>query len=91
MKILDYVFNGIFAVELVTKCISLGFVLDYGSYMRESWNKLDFVIVFFSIIDMSLEGSSFGFVKIVRLLRILRPLRFISHNPSLKNLVNCLL
>lgn len=32
-----------------------------------------------------------GFIKIVRMLRILRPLRFISHNPSMKILVNSLL
>ena len=76
---------------MAVKCVSLGSIWDFGSYMTESWNQLDFVIVFFSIVDMSLEGSSFGFVKIVRLLRILRPLRFISHNPNLKNLVNCLL
>jgi hypothetical protein len=29
MKILDYTFNGIFAVELVIKTISKGFILDY--------------------------------------------------------------
>ena len=30
-------------------------------------------------------------MKIVRMLRILKPLRFISNNPSLKVLVNCLM
>jgi len=52
---------------------------------------MDFIIVMFSIIDMSLSGQNLGFIKIVRMLRILRPLRFISNNPSLKILVNCLL
>jgi len=40
---------------------------------------------------MSLTGQNLGFIKIVRMLRILRPLRFISNNPSLKILVNCLM
>ena len=40
---------------------------------------------------MSLSGQNLGFLKVVRMLRILRPLRFISHNPSMKILVNCLL
>ena len=52
---------------------------------------MDCIIVMFSIIDMSLSGQNLGFIKIVRMLRILRPLRFISNNPSLKILVNCLL
>ena len=91
LDILDYTFNAIFIFELIVKVISLGFVLDYETYLRDSWCQMDFIIVMFSIIDMSLSGQNLGFIKIVRMLRILRPLRFISYNPSLKILVNCLL
>ena len=70
---------------------NLGFILDFNSYLRDNWSQLDFIIVFFSIVDMSMAGQDLGFLKIVRMLRILRPLRFISHNPSMKILVNCLL
>jgi len=64
--------------------------MDFNSYLRDTWSQLDFIIVFFSILDMSLAGQNLGFLKIVRMLRILRPLRFITHNPSMKALVNCL-
>ena len=91
MNIVDLVFNGIFIIEMVVKVISLGFVLELNSYLRNTWNQLDFLIVVFSIVDMSLQGQDLAFLKIVRMLRILRPLRFISHNPSMKILVNSLI
>ena len=34
-----------FILEALTKCISFGFIQDDGSYLRESWNQLDFFIV----------------------------------------------
>jgi hypothetical protein len=91
LDVIDLIFNAIFIFEMIVKVISLGFVLDFNSYLRDTWSQLDFIIVFFSIIDMALSGQNLGFLKIVRMLRILRPLRFISHNPSMKILVNCLL
>lgn len=53
---LDLTFNGIFIFELFVKVIALGLIVDYESYLRDSWSQLDFVIVFFSIIDMALTG-----------------------------------
>jgi hypothetical protein len=91
LDVIDLIFNAIFIFEMIVKVISLGFVFDFNSYLRDTWSQLDFIIVFFSIIDMALSGQNLGFLKIVRMLRILRPLRFISHNPSMKILVNCLL
>ena len=38
-----------------------------------------------------MTGKSLGFIKIIRLLRILRPLRFISHNKAMKMIVSALL
>ena len=40
---------------------------------------------------MSFEGINLSFIKILRLLRTLRPLRFISHNLSMKLVVTALL
>jgi len=36
----------------------MGLILDEGSYLRDLWNVIDFVIVFFSIIDMSLSNTN---------------------------------
>jgi hypothetical protein len=42
---LDDLFNYLFIVELGVKAIAMGFVMDPGSYLRESWNQLDAFIV----------------------------------------------
>ena len=55
--------NSVFISEFVIKAISQGFILDDNSYLRDSWNVLDFSIVVFSIIDMSLPGSDISFLK----------------------------
>jgi hypothetical protein len=40
---------------------------------------------------MSMSEGNLKFIRTIRLLRILRPLKFLSHNPSMRILVNCLL
>lgn len=52
---------------------------------------MDFFIVCSTMIDILVEDVDLGFVKILRLLRTLRPLRFISHNRSMKLVVAALL
>ena len=44
----------LFAFEMIIKIVSLGFIMDNGSYLRESWNILDFGIVSSSLLEMSL-------------------------------------
>ncbi len=87
----DLVFTVMFAIEMVTKILTMGFIMDNGSYLRESWNQLDFFIVVTSLFDLMMTGKSLGFIKVIRLLRILRPLRFISHNQGMKMIVAALL
>ena len=63
LEIIDIMINSVFISEFVIKAISQGFILDDNSYLRDSWNVLDFSIVVFSIIDMSLPGSDISFLK----------------------------
>ena len=66
--------------------------MDKGSYLRDSWDRLDFFIVMSSIIDMAGSGGSeLLVIKLLRMLRVLRPLRFINHNKDLKMVVVALL
>ena len=75
------IFTYLFLIEFVVKVIALGLVMDEGSYLRDSWNMLDFCIVMSSILDIMLAGSEVAALKILRMLRLLRPLRVVSHNP----------
>lgn len=45
LKYLDYVFTGVFTFEMVIKMIDLGLLLHPGSYFRDLWNILDFIVV----------------------------------------------
>ena len=63
----DYIFNIFFAVEMLIKTISLGFVLDRGSYLQDNWNVLDGFIVTTSLIDMSLPSVNISFIKVTTL------------------------
>ena len=87
---LDIVFNSLFNLEATLKIIALGFAMDEGSYLRDSWNRLDFFIVVTSNIDMALTNTDIPALKILRMLRMIRPLRVISHNPALKMIVAAL-
>ena len=93
-KIIDYFFNFCFALEALIKSIALGFIQDEGSFLRESWNQLDFFIVITSFVDMGMSitnaDTEVGALKIIRLLRILRPLRVVSHNQAMKMIVTAL-
>ena len=98
--ILDAIFNIIFFLECLAKVFAMGFTLDEGSYLRDNWNKIDIIIVICSIFDFQnlftkyfttgTGNSSVQFLKVIRLLRTLRPLRFISHNVQLKLIITSL-
>jgi len=98
--IFDVILNIIFIAECIMKILSMGFVMEKGSYLRDSWNKLDFLIVCVSLFDFQIiiskyssdtqSSTNVGFLKVLRMLRILRPLRFISHNVQLKLIINAL-
>jgi hypothetical protein len=87
----DMTFNYLFIIEMCFKLVALGIIMDDGSYLRDTWNQLDFFIVMASVVDMALAKYDIGFVKIMRALRVLRPLRMIAHNPELKMIINALL
>jgi len=42
---LDLVFQILYTIEMVLKISGLGLVMNKGSYLRDSWNILDFIIV----------------------------------------------
>ncbi|KAH9505340.1 hypothetical protein Btru_058406 [Bulinus truncatus] len=46
----DYVFTGVFTIELVLKAIDLGIILHPGSYIRDLWNILDATVVICALV-----------------------------------------
>uniref|UniRef100_A0A8C2KCU6 Voltage-dependent N-type calcium channel subunit alpha n=1 Tax=Cyprinus carpio TaxID=7962 RepID=A0A8C2KCU6_CYPCA len=74
-------FIGIFCFEAGIKIIALGFVFHKGSYLRNGWNVMDFVVVLTGI--LTTLGSQFD-LRTLRAVRVLRPLKLVSGIPSLQ-------
>eukprot|EP01063_Lacrimia_lanifica_P034752 TRINITY_DN6504_c1_g1_i1.p1 TRINITY_DN6504_c1_g1~~TRINITY_DN6504_c1_g1_i1.p1 ORF type:complete len:2507 (+),score=883.60 TRINITY_DN6504_c1_g1_i1:217-7737(+) len=92
--VIDLVLVVCFTTECVMKIIAHGFALHPSSYLRrDGWNVLDFVIVLFSIVALTLSGStSVGRVAdFFRSMRTLRPLRFINKSVGLKMVATALI
>jgi len=60
-------------LETAFKSISCGLVLDNGSYLRESWNQLDFFIVITSIIDAVFKNVNLPIIKVPDYFKSLDP------------------
>lgn len=92
LKIIDYVMTSVFTLEMLTKMISLGiFANGSKSYLRNSWNVLDFIIVLSALLSIAFADLNLNFLKAIRMLRILRPLRLISRNKGLKLAITSLI
>ncbi|XP_076865263.1 voltage-dependent T-type calcium channel subunit alpha-1H isoform X2 [Brachyhypopomus gauderio] len=97
LSISNYVFTVIFVAEMTVKVVALGFYSGKHSYLQSTWNILDGVLVFVSLIDILVLLASSGgnrilvILRVLRLLRTLRPLRVISRAPGLKLVVETLI
>ncbi|XP_069345494.1 voltage-dependent L-type calcium channel subunit alpha-1C isoform X16 [Eulemur rufifrons] len=85
----DYVFTGIFTLEIILKMTAYGAFLHKGSFCRNYFNILDLLVVSVSLISFGIQSSAINVVKILRVLRVLRPLRAINRAKGLKHVVQC--
>jgi hypothetical protein len=77
-----------FVSECLLKIIGMGFILDSGSYLRDGWNWLDFIVVVTSLLT---EVPQMASVSGMRTFRLMRPLRSLTTMPSMKILISTLL
>uniref|UniRef100_A0A7S1GW80 EF-hand domain-containing protein n=1 Tax=Hemiselmis andersenii TaxID=464988 RepID=A0A7S1GW80_HEMAN len=96
LKNIDVFLNIMFLSEAVFKVVSLSF----SEYIKNGWNRLDFMIVTTSLLDWGLtEGLKDANVdltvlkifRIFRIFRALRPLRIIARARGLRILVSTLM
>jgi hypothetical protein len=76
IDVCEAVFLFIFTAEMLIKILAYGFVLNRGSYLRDVWCQLDFVVVTLAWLPI---------------LRALRPLRALKRMPGMPVLVNWIL
>uniref|UniRef100_A0A5F8HDF4 Voltage-dependent N-type calcium channel subunit alpha n=1 Tax=Monodelphis domestica TaxID=13616 RepID=A0A5F8HDF4_MONDO len=91
LKYMDYIFTGVFTFEMVIKMIDLGLLLHPGSYFRDLWNILDFIVVSGALVAFAFsgKGKDISTIKSLRVLRVLRPLKTIKRLPKLKAVFDC--
>jgi hypothetical protein len=75
---------------MIVKIVSMGFICNKGSYLRDPWNILDFVIIASGYMSMFLEGSGVN-LSALRSFRVIRPLRTISSVAGLRVIVSSLI
>ncbi|XP_038649454.1 probable voltage-dependent R-type calcium channel subunit alpha-1E [Scyliorhinus canicula] len=96
LKYFDYVFTGVFTFEMVIKMIDIGLIFHEGSYFRDIWNILDFIVVSGALVAFAFtnlvggsSGKDINTIKSLRVLRVLRPLKTIKRLPKLKAVFDC--
>ncbi len=86
----DKAFLALYSIEMIIKIVALGFILNTGSYLRDPWNDLDFVIVasaWLTEIQTLIGGSSGNSLGALRAFRVLRPLKAVTTIKGLQVLV----
>ncbi|XP_034043558.1 voltage-dependent T-type calcium channel subunit alpha-1I-like isoform X2 [Thalassophryne amazonica] len=97
LSVSNYIFTVIFVGEMMVKVVAMGLYFGNSVYLQSSWNVLDGVLVFVSLLDIVVSIASaggnriLGILRVLRLLRTLRPLRVISRAPGLKLVVETLI
>jgi hypothetical protein len=92
LGVTDKVITILFLIEAILKITVMGFVFNgKESYLRNGWNILDFIIVFASSISLLPFADNIEWLKVIRLIRILRPLRILSRNIGMQIAVESLI
>eukprot|EP01049_Picozoa_sp_SAG25_P005807 SAG25_NODE_410_length_8423_cov_2.086617_7_plen_724_part_00 len=83
LKVLDLIFIVFFTFEMSIKILAHGLIRGKEAYLRSGWNMLDGFIVVTALIVLitDIEG---GFFRIIRTVRVLRPLRAIQRSPGMR-------
>ena len=77
LVVFDTFFTFLFTVEMIMKIFVMGLAGHKGSYLSSSWNCLDGFIVLVSLVSHFTPNLDIGFLRTLRFLRVLRPLRFV--------------
>jgi len=88
----DVICTVIFVIEAVGKIITYG-LWDCGSksYLRNEWNILDFFVIKLTLLSYTISSKTdLSLIKIIRLIKVLKPLRALSRNEGLKLSINAL-
>ena len=84
----EYLFQTAFTLELLSKVAAIGLVHHDHAYLRSTWNIIDFIVV---LAGFSSFIPGMGNFTILRLVRVIRPLRTISRVPGMRTIMNSII
>lgn len=91
LRKIDLVITICFVVEALVKITVMGFLANgSNSYLLNSWNLFDFLILLLTAMSFVVDSRKFAIVKNFRILRILRPIRLINHSAHLNIAIKAL-
>ena len=83
---INVVLSLIFIFDVVIKIIAMGLITGPNAFLRDGFNRLDFVMAIFGLID-SFSSSGQGGMNAIRSIRALRPLKAINRFENLKTFI----
>ncbi|KYQ53200.1 Voltage-dependent T-type calcium channel subunit alpha-1I [Trachymyrmex zeteki] len=89
LQMFDDIIFAFFSLEMTIKMVAMG-IYGKGTYLADSWNRLDFFIVGAGALEYCLNVENMN-LSAIRTIRVLRPLRAINRIPSMRILVMLLL
>jgi hypothetical protein len=72
----------------------MGLYAHRNAYLRDPWNVVDFVVVLTSVLEFvvtTFAGDSVPSFKVLRTVRVLRPLRSVKRVPTMRRLVSIMI
>jgi len=88
--IINEFFQAVYTFEMLIKIFAMGFLFNQGAYLRDFWNILDFIIVVFGFAEYFNIGKTGFDMKVLRIFRVLRPLRTVTSVEGLRILLTAL-
>ena len=55
---IENIFQSLYTIEMVLKIMGMGFILNKGAYLRDSFNIRDFIIVMSAYLSMAQTATS---------------------------------
>eukprot|EP00899_Mesostigma_viride_P024665 jgi/Mesvir1/5383/Mv15459-RA.1 len=93
LRVADRVFLAVFWLEFCLKVLARGLVFGPNAYLANGWDRLDFVVLLLTSLEflpgVSVAGGEGG-GRLLRVGRVLRPLRMMRWNDGMRSLINAI-
>eukprot|EP01050_Picozoa_sp_SAG11_P006731 SAG11_NODE_535_length_8688_cov_2.395809_2_plen_1974_part_00 len=89
LGVVDSVLLGFFWSEVILRSISRGFIFTKDAYITDTWNKIDFIVVVLCTF-VTLVPSLHELQGVVRLGRLIRPLRLLDQLEGMHTILKAL-